>query len=94
MGPLGCCCSQLDVAFVPDIFGRKTTSNFRRKNIHHGYQRRYGQVDILDAFVLASRIEHRTLEEKWDINGDGQVNQADVEEISAFVVKLGPEGKS
>ncbi len=53
-----------------------------------------GQVDILDAFTLASRIEHRTLEEKWDINGDGQVNQADVEEISAFAVKLGPEDKS
>ena len=53
-----------------------------------------GQVDILDAFTLASRIEHKTLEEKWDINGDGQVNQADVEEISAFAVKLGPEDKS
>ena len=53
-----------------------------------------GQVDILDAFTLASRIEHRTLKEKWDINGDGQVDQADVEEISAFAVKLGPEGKS
>ena len=53
-----------------------------------------GQVDILDAFTLASRIEHRTIEEKWDINGDGQVNQADVEEISAFAVKLEPEGKS
>ena len=53
-----------------------------------------GQVDILDAFTLASRIEHRTIEEKWDINGDGHVNQADVEEISAFAVKLGPEDKS
>ena len=53
-----------------------------------------GQVDILDAFTLASRIEHRTLEEKWDINGDGKVDQADVEEISAFAVKLGPEDKS
>ena len=53
-----------------------------------------GKVDILDAFTLASRIEHRTIEEKWDINGDGQVNQADVEEISAFAVKLGPEDKS
>ena len=53
-----------------------------------------GQVDILDAFTLASRIEHRTIEEKWDINGDGQVNQADVEEISAFAVRLGPEDKS
>ena len=53
-----------------------------------------GQVDILDAFTLASRIEHRTLEEKWDINGDGKVDQADVEEISDFAVKLGPEDKS
>ena len=53
-----------------------------------------GQVDILDAFTLASRIEHRTLEEKWDINGDGRVDQADVEEISDFAVKLEPEGKS
>ena len=53
-----------------------------------------GQVDILDAFTLASRIEHRTLKEKWDINGDGQINQADVEEISAFAVKLGPKDKS
>ena len=53
-----------------------------------------GQVDILDAFTLASRIEHRTLKEKWDINGDGKVDQADVEEISAFAVRLGPEDKS
>jgi len=53
-----------------------------------------GQVDILDAFTLASRIQTGSIEEKWDINGDGQVNQADVEEISAFAVKLGPEDKS
>jgi hypothetical protein len=53
-----------------------------------------GQVDILDAFTLASRIEHRTLKEKWDINGDGKIDQADVEEISAFAVKLGPEDNS
>ena len=54
-----------------------------------------GQVDILDAFTLASRIKAgAAIEENWDINGDGQVNQADVEEISAFAVKLGPEDKS
>ena len=53
-----------------------------------------GQVDILDAFVLASRIQTGAIEENWDINGDGQVNQADVEEISAFAVKLNPEDKS
>ena len=54
-----------------------------------------GQVDILDAFTLASRIKAgAAIEENWDINGDGQVNQADVEEISAFAVKLGPKDKS
>ena len=54
-----------------------------------------GQVDILDAFTLASRIKAgAAIEEKWDINGDGQVDQADVEEISAFAVKLGPENES
>ena len=53
-----------------------------------------GQVDILDAFMLASRIQTGAIEENWDINGDGQVNQADVEEISAFAVKLDPEDKS
>ena len=53
-----------------------------------------GQVDILDAFTLASRIQTGSIEEKWDINGDGQVNQADVEEISAFAVKLEPKDKS
>ena len=53
-----------------------------------------GQVDILDAFMLASRIQTGAIEENWDINGDGQVNQADVEEISAFAVRLGPEDKS
>ena len=54
-----------------------------------------GQVDILAAFTLASRIKAgAAIEENWDINGDGQVNQADVEEISAFAVKLEPEGKS
>jgi hypothetical protein len=53
-----------------------------------------GQVDILDAFMLASRIQTGAIEENWDINGDGQVNQADVEEISDFAVKLGPKDKS
>ena len=53
-----------------------------------------GQVDILDAFTLARRIQAGAIEENWDINGDGQVNQADVEEISAFAVKLGPEDNS
>jgi len=48
-----------------------------------------GQVDILDAFALANRLETGAApEDQWDMNGDGQVNQADVDEISAVAVKL------
>ena len=53
-----------------------------------------GQVDILDAFALANRLETGAApEDQWDMNGDGQVNQADVDEISAVAVKLEPGDK-
>ena len=53
-----------------------------------------GQVDILDAFALASRMEAGAAhQDQWDMNDDGQVNQADVDEISAVAVKLEPGDK-
>ncbi len=53
-----------------------------------------GQVNILDAFALASRLEAGAAhQDQWDMNGDGQVNQADVDEISAVAVKLEPGDK-
>ena len=52
-------------------------------------------MDILDAFALANRLETgATPEDQWDMNGDGQVNQADVDEISAVAVKLETGDKS
>ena len=60
------------------------TAKISRKDINKD-----GQVDILDAFTLASRLETGAApEDQWDMNGDGQVNQADVDEISAVAVKL------
>ena len=47
-----------------------------------------GQVDILDAFALARQMRDSEEEEEWDINGDGLVNQKDVDVIALAAVSL------
>ena len=48
-----------------------------------------GRVDILDAFLLARRIEAReALGEELDLNGDGVVDEKDVDAIAQRAVKL------
>jgi len=48
-----------------------------------------GRVDILDAFRLARHIESRgPAEMKWDLNGDGQVDRADVDAAAFAAVRL------
>lgn len=48
-----------------------------------------GHVDILDAFKLARQIESTARPDvKWDINGDGVVNRADVDSIALAAVRL------
>jgi hypothetical protein len=48
-----------------------------------------GQVDILDAFKLAKLIQSEvSVDNKWDINGDGQVDGGDVDEIAIVAVSL------
>ena len=48
-----------------------------------------GEVDILDAFVLARRIEsNNELPTNWDMNGDGAVDRADVDQIAFAAVNL------
>jgi hypothetical protein len=51
-----------------------------------------GRVDILDAFWLARRIGKEPLQQVWDVNGDGKVDQQDVDAIAADAVRVG--GKS
>ena len=52
-----------------------------------------GTVDILDAYVLASRIESgEQLEPGWDLNKDGVVDEEDVEIIARESVSLRREG--
>lgn len=51
---------------------------------------RDGRADILDAFTLARRIDSGgVLPTAFDIDGDGSVNQRDVDAISARAVSLG-----
>jgi hypothetical protein len=48
-----------------------------------------GRVDILDAFKLARHIESAgSVEENWDINGDGLVNRDDVDIVAFAAVRL------
>jgi hypothetical protein len=50
---------------------------------------RSGEVDILDAFALARRIESgATLRRDWDVNGDGAVDGEDVKQIALAAVSL------
>ena len=48
-----------------------------------------GRVNILDAFALARQIESdRALSKKWDMNGDGKVDRADVDRLAMAAVSL------
>lgn len=50
---------------------------------------RNGRVDILDAFVLARRVESPgVVDLKLDINGDGIVDARDVDAVAASAVRL------
>jgi hypothetical protein len=54
-----------------------------------------GRVDILDAFALAREIKTRaTLTASDDVNGDGVVDEKDVEIIAARAVKLERDNRS
>jgi hypothetical protein len=48
-----------------------------------------GRVDILDAFALARQIENKGEKNPaWDINGDGAINQKDVDSVALAAVRL------
>lgn len=47
-----------------------------------------GRVDILDAFAIAREIQHGRNQPGFDINGDGRLTQADVNEIAQRAVTL------
>ena len=51
-----------------------------------------GRVDIVDAYVLALRIEDRpdaTEGRRFDQNGDGELNRRDVDLVASAAVRVG-----
>src|SRR5262249_30206563 len=56
---------------------------------------RDGKVDILDAFILARKLQGAPVSDRTlDLNGDGLVNQRDVEIIAVHAVSLEKRGRS
>lgn len=54
---------------------------------------RSGKVDILDAFVVARLIEvGNEIDQTYDVNGDGKVDQADVDRIAVAAVDTSTTG--
>jgi hypothetical protein len=50
---------------------------------------RDGHIDILDAFIVARHIaRHDPLDPAWDLNGDGVVDQKDVDLIAHLAVRV------
>jgi hypothetical protein len=48
-----------------------------------------GRVDILDAFLLARKVEAGTAGAGEDVNGDGVVDRGDVDSVAAKAVRVG-----
>jgi Dockerin type I domain len=54
-----------------------------------------GKVDILDAFMLAKKLQGApTSDLQLDVNGDGVIDRRDVETIAAHAVSLEKKGRS
>jgi len=47
-----------------------------------------GRVDILDAFLLARKLEEGIANDAWDLNQDGKVDQVDVQHAAMLAVRL------
>jgi len=54
-----------------------------------------GRVDILDAFRLARQLASGDpMDTRWDLNGDGRVDQGDVDQVAAAAVRLEPAAQA
>ena len=55
---------------------------------------RDGRIDMLDAYLVGRKIaRHEPLDPAWDINGDGVVDQKDVDLIAHLAVQVTLEGR-
>jgi hypothetical protein len=62
----------------------KPAQNFAKGDINAD-----GQVNMIDALVLAKHLStHDKSDQTWDINGDGRIDQKDVDAIASASVSL------
>jgi hypothetical protein len=65
-------------------------SQFAREDLN-----RDGKVDILDSFALARELKSgEPVPKAFDVNGDGVVDERDINQIAAHAVSLGKESRS
>ena len=70
------------------IFGR--SKNYAREDLNHD-----GRVDILDSFALARELKNgKPLPSRFDVNGDGVVDEKDVISIATHAVELRKDKRS
>jgi len=71
------------------VLGSLWLSNRRLPEVAREDINRDGRVDVLDAFALARRLQQGVATDRlFDINGDGLVDQKDIEAITTRAVKL------
>jgi len=68
----------------------RNPATFAREDVNHD-----GRVDILDAFALARQLKQAKVSDlHLDLNGDGVVDERDMEIIASEAVKLDKGGRS
>lgn len=83
------------VTVLPQILWKPGTarvgvSKFALEDLNHD-----GRVDILDAFALARQLKAgKASDLRFDVNGDGVVDERDVARIAARAVSLDKGGRS
>lgn len=87
------------VAFAVRIFITHPTPAAQRDNVARqvaqlGDVDHNGRVDVLDAYTVARRIaRHEPLDPSWDVNGDGVVDEKDVDLIAHMAVRVTAEAR-
>ena len=71
------------IAVMIFLLPRMKTPAIAREDIN-----RDGQVDILDAMALAKALEHPAGSPAYDQNGDGKLNEADVQAVALVAVRM------
>jgi hypothetical protein len=70
------------------LFSSKRPASMAREDVNAD-----GRVDVLDAFALARQLQQgAVLDRQFDFNGDGVVNQRDIDAVANQAVKVEKTG--